>query len=88
MFSGMGALLQRDGHSRDREAAKHKVWVSGGQSYCKGRGRSQYGKKQHLFMEVEGKGENKLIIWPTYKPRLCLQPAGWFCWTASLQVIG
>lgn len=57
-----GCPMQRDEQSRAqshayREAAKHKAGVSGGQKYCKGRGRSQYGKKQHLFMEVEGKGE-------------------------------
>lgn len=84
----MAALLQGDEQSRDREAAKHKAWVSGGQPYCNGTGRSQYGKMQHFFMEVEDQGENKLIIWPSYKPRLCPQPVGWFCWTASLQVIG
>lgn len=43
---------------------------------------------QHLLMEAEGKVDNKLIIWSTYKPRLCPQPGRWFCWTVLLQVIG
>lgn len=57
-FSGTSDLLQRDEYSRDREAAKHKAWVCGGQSYCNGRGRFHYGKIEHLFTVVEGKGEN------------------------------
>lgn len=46
----MDAVLQKDGHSMNRETSKYQA-----QSYCKGR--YQHGEKQHLLMEMQGQVE-------------------------------